>query len=55
MSTSLAPRRRRRSTEVAETLAQPGAKVRNVAGGMTSWAVAGLPVMRDDCAPGAIV
>lgn len=44
-----------RSTEVAETLAQPGAKVRNVAGGMTSWAAAGLPVVRDDGAPGAIV
>lgn len=43
-----------RSAKAAETLAQAGVKVRNVAGGMTSWAAAGLPVVRDDGAPGAV-
>lgn len=43
-----------RSAKAAETLAQAGVRVRNVAGGMTSWATAGLPVVRDDGAPGAI-
>lgn len=43
-----------RSAKAAETLAQAGIKVRNVAGGMTAWAASGLPVMRDDGAPGAI-
>lgn len=43
-----------RSAKAAETLAQAGVKVRNVAGGMTSWAAAGLPVVRDDGASGAI-
>jgi rhodanese-related sulfurtransferase len=44
-----------RSAKAAETLAQAGIEVRNVAGGMTAWAAAGLPVMRDDGAPGAVV
>ena len=43
-----------RSAEAAETLAQAGITVRNVAGGMTSWAAAGLPVACDDGAPGAV-
>lgn len=43
-----------RSAKAAEALAQAGVKVRNVAGGMTSWAAAGLPVVRDDGAPGAV-
>ena len=43
-----------RSATAAETLAQAGIKVRNVAGGMTSWAEAGFPVVRDDGAPGAV-
>ena len=43
-----------RSAKAAETLAQAGIKVRNVAGGMNSWAEAGLPVVRDDGAPGAV-
>lgn len=43
-----------RSAKAAETLAQAGIEVRNVAGGMTAWAAAGLPVMRDDGTPGAV-
>ena len=43
-----------RSAKAAETLAQAGIGVRNVAGGMTAWAAAGLPVMRDDGTPGAV-
>lgn len=43
-----------RSAQAAEALAQAGIKVRNVAGGMNSWAEAGLPVVRDDGAPGAV-
>jgi len=43
-----------RSATAAETLAQAEVKVRNVAGGMTAWAEAGLPVVRDDGAPGAV-
>ncbi len=43
-----------RSAKAAETLAGAGVKVRNVAGGMTAWADAGLPVVRDDGAPGTV-
>lgn len=43
-----------RSAKAAETLARAGVEVRNVAGGMTAWAAAGLPVTRDDGAPGAV-
>ena len=43
-----------RSAKAAETLAQAGITVRNVAGGMSSWVEAGLPVVRDDGAPGAV-
>lgn len=43
-----------RSAKAAETLAAAGVTVRNVEGGMVAWAAAGLPVVRDDGAPGAI-
>ncbi len=43
-----------RSAKAAETLARAGIKTHNVAGGMTSWAAAGLPVVREDGAPGAV-
>ena len=43
-----------RSAKAAETLAQSGVEVRNVAGGMTAWAAAGLPMVRDDGEPGAV-
>lgn len=43
-----------RSAKAAETLAQAGIQVLNVAGGMTAWAAAGLPVVRDDGRPGAV-
>ena len=43
-----------RSAKAAETLAQAGVEVRNVAGGMTAWAADGLPVVRDDGALGAV-
>ncbi len=43
-----------RSARAAKTLAEAGIDVRNVAGGMASWAAAGLPVLRDDGSPGAV-
>ncbi|CAN5541913.1 hypothetical protein BH24ACT5_BH24ACT5_28510 [soil metagenome] len=43
-----------RSGKAAEALAAAGIDVRNVAGGMTAWAEAGLPVVRDDGSPGAV-
>ena len=43
-----------RSARAAETLAQAGVEAVNVAGGMTSWAAAGLPVVADDGAPGVV-
>ena len=43
-----------RSARAAEILAAAGVEVRNVAGGMTAWAEAGLPVVRDDGAAGAV-
>ena len=43
-----------RSAKAAEALAQAGITVRNVAGGMTAWAEAGLPVVRDDGTPGSV-
>lgn len=45
----------RRSANAAEVLAKAGVEVRNVAGGMSSWAAAGLPVVRDDGGPGTVV
>ena len=44
----------RRSTKATEILAAAGIDVRNVAGGMAAWAEAGLPVVRDDGAAGAV-
>lgn len=44
----------RRSATAAESLAQSGLEVRNVAGGMEAWASAGLPVVRDDGAAGSV-
>lgn len=43
-----------RSAKAAEALAAVGVKVRNVAGGMTAWMAAGLPVVRDDGTPGTV-
>jgi rhodanese-related sulfurtransferase len=43
-----------RSAKAAEALAAEGVKVRNVAGGMTAWMSAGLPVVRDDGTPGTV-
>lgn len=43
-----------RSGKAAEVLAAAGIDVRNVACGMTAWAEAGLPVVRDDGSPGAV-
>ena len=43
-----------RSTKAAQRLAAAGIEVRNVAGGMASWAAAGLPVVRDDGSPGGV-
>jgi rhodanese-related sulfurtransferase len=44
-----------RSARAAKALAEAGVEVRNVAGGMSSWASAGLPVVRDDGSPGTVV
>lgn len=41
-----------RSGRAAKVLAEVGVDVRNVAGGMSSWSAAGLPVVRGDGAPG---
>lgn len=43
-----------RSAQAAEALAAAGVDVRNVAGGMSSWAEAGLAVVRDDGMPGTV-
>jgi len=43
-----------RSAKAAEALAAAGVDVANVAGGMTAWAAAGLPVVRDDGSPGQV-
>jgi rhodanese-related sulfurtransferase len=44
-----------RSARAAEALISWGFDAVNVAGGMKAWAAAGLPVVRDDDAPGAVV
>ena len=44
-----------RSAAVAGALEQLGYDVANVAGGMLSWSAAGLPVVRDDGAPGTVL
>jgi len=43
-----------RSAKAAEVLAAAGIDVRSVAGGMTAWAEAGLPVVRDDGTAGTV-
>ena len=43
-----------RSGKAAATLAQAGIDVVNMAGGMTAWAAAGLPVIAADGSPGEI-
>ena len=43
-----------RSGRAAKTLAAAGVDVHNVAGGMSAWASAGLPVVRDDGSPGRV-
>ena len=43
-----------RSAKAAEVLVAAGVDVRNVAGGMTAWAEAGLPVVRDDGTAGIV-
>lgn len=43
-----------RSEHAAQVLAASGVDVRNVDGGMQAWAAVGLPVVRDDGAPGVV-
>ncbi len=43
-----------RSAKAAEVLAGAGIDVRNVAGGMTAWVQAGLPVVRDGGTAGTV-
>ena len=44
-----------RSARAADLLARAGVDVRNLTGGMTAWAGAGLPVVDAGGRPGAIV
>jgi rhodanese-related sulfurtransferase len=44
-----------RGAIAAARLQAAGFDVRNLAGGMTAWAAAGLPVVRDDGSPGTIL
>lgn len=43
-----------RSQQAAKLLADRGVKATDVTGGMTAWALAGLPVTGEDCRDGAI-
>ena len=43
-----------RSEQAAKILAEAGVNVHNVAAGMSAWASAGLPVVRDDGSPGRV-
>lgn len=43
-----------RSAQAAKILNGAGVDVRNVAGGMSAWAAAGLPVVRDDGSTGTV-
>ena len=43
-----------RSAQVTAVLVQQGADIVNMAGGMSAWVAAGLPVVRDDGSPGAV-
>jgi rhodanese-related sulfurtransferase len=44
-----------RSERAAEALISWGFEAMNMAGGMRAWAAAGLPVVRDDETPGAVI
>lgn len=44
----------RRSSKAADILAAAGIPVHNLAGGMQSWAEAGLPVVTDTGEPGTV-
>ena len=44
-----------RSGKATEALRKLGLDAINVAGGMTAWAAAGLPVVRDDGQPGSVI
>ncbi len=44
-----------RSAQAATALLKAGIDVRNVAGGMSAWAAAGLAVVRGDGSPGSVV
>ncbi|HZP30672.1 MAG TPA: rhodanese-like domain-containing protein [Acidimicrobiia bacterium] len=44
-----------RSASVTEALTAWGYDAVNLAGGMRAWAAAGLPVVTDDGAPGAVI
>lgn len=43
-----------RSRQAAQSLLAAGVDVRNLAGGMTGWAAADLPVVRADGSPGDV-
>lgn len=43
-----------RSTTATNMLRDAGINAANVTGGMTAWAAAGLPVVRDDNEPGTV-
>lgn len=43
-----------RSATATTALAAAGIAVRNVAGGMSAWSEANLPVVRDDGSPGVV-
>lgn len=43
-----------RSSRAAQLLSAAGLDVRNLEGGMSAWAAAGLPVVRSDGAPGQV-
>jgi rhodanese-related sulfurtransferase len=44
-----------RSEQAAQALRGAGFDARNMTGGMQAWARAGLPVVRDDGTPGAVI
>ncbi len=44
-----------RSARATETLKDWGFEAANMTGGMKAWAASGLPVVRDDGAPGEVI